>query len=341
MSVKIITENLKSKQFGSLYYILGEEEYLKSYYYNELKQKSVSELPEFNVIEFDGKKLDWLDFCNCVNSYPVMAERKFVGVVNFNNSMLQEKFLNQFVEFLKSIPDFCTVVFYDNELKPSDDQNPLKDAIDSVGGVVADVQKPALSGLVSWCARHFKQAKKQISTNDINYMLSIADTDMRSLDGEITKLCNYCKGDVIERADIDAVVTKSIEANRYEIGAAFCAKNYDKVLDIVDKLYKQNVNDLVIFNTIYSAFVDMYKVKLAMSCQKTAQQAASELGMYPFVATKAAKQSAALTLEFLESAILLSKEVDIKLKSKPFNNRDVITFYIAELIDRRNTVAKA
>ena len=85
----------------------------------------------------------------------------------------------------------------------------------------------------------------------------------------------------------------------------------------------------------------MYKVKLAMSCQKTPQQAASELGMYPFVATKAAKQSASLTLEFLESAISLSKEVDIKLKSRPYNNRDVITFYIAELIDRRNPFAKA
>ncbi len=342
MSVKIITDNLKSKQFGTLYYIYGEEEYLKDYYYNELKQKTVSDMREFNVIEFEDKNFDWTDFCNCVNSYPVMAERKFVGIININNSIFNGGFLDKFVDFLKTIPEFCTVVFFDGELKKIGDSNPLKNAVETAGGVVAQVERPAMSGLVSWCARHFKQAQKQISSSDINYMLTIADTDMRSLVSEISKLCNYCKSDVISRNDIDAIVTKSIEANRFQIGDAFCAKNYDKVLDIVNKLYKQNVEDIVIVNLIYRAFVDMYKVKLAILCQKPLQQAASDLDIKPaFIVSKIAKNSSLLSIEFLENAISLSKQTDVKLKSKPFNKRDVVTFYIAELIDRRNSVGKA
>ena len=340
MSVKIITDNLKAKSFAPLYYIYGEEEYLKAYYYNELKQKTVTDMPEFNVLEFDSKNFDWLDFCNCVNSYPVMAERKFVGVVNFNNSLLNDSFKEKFIDFFKSAPDFCTVVFFDNELKLSSDENPLSIAVEAAGGVVANVKRPATAGLVSWCARHFKQADKQISANDINYMLSIADNDMRSLVGEISKLCSYCKGDTVEKADIDAIVTKSIEANRFEIGDAFCAKNYNKVLDIIDKLYKQNVDDSLIMGVIFHAFIDMYKVKLALSCGRTPQQAVADLGIHPYGAQKIARSVSALSLEFLENAITLSKEADNKMKGKPYNKRDVITFYVAELIDRRNSVGK-
>ncbi len=342
MSVKIITDNLKSKQFGPLYYIYGEEEYLKDYYYNELKQKTVSDMREFNVIEFDSKNFDWLDFCNCVNSYPVMAEHKFVGVINIENSLLNDKFKSKFVDFLKTIPEFCTVVFFDNELKKTGNTNPLKDAVQSAGGVIAQVERPATSGLVGWCARHFKQAKKQISTADINYMLTIADNDMRTLSSEISKLCNYCSGDTVSREDIDAIVTKSIDANRFEIGDAFCAKNYNKVLDIVDKLYKQSVEDIVIVNLFYRAFVDLYKVKLAIMCQKPLQQTATDFDIKPaFIVSKLAKNSCSLSIDFLEYAISISKKTDIKLKSTPYNKRDVVTFYIAELIDRRNSVGKA
>lgn len=341
MSVKIITENLKSKSFASLYYIYGQEEYLKSYYYNELKQNTVTDMPEFNVIEFDSKSFDWLDFCNCVNSYPVMAERKFVGVVNFDNSRLKDKFTKQFVEFLKSVPDFCTVVFYDNELKNVSSSNPLQKAIESAGGVVANVEKPTTSALASWTARHFKKAVKQISAQDINYLLSIADNDMRTLLGEISKLCSYVSGDTVTRADIDAIVTKSIEANRFLIGEAFCSKNYDKIFDIIDKMYKQNIDDILIVNAVYSAFADMYKIKLAMSCGKTVGEATRDFSMKPFVASKNAKLVGALSLDFLETAVGLSKQIDIKLKSSPYNKRDLITFYIADLINRRESIAKA
>lgn len=342
MSVKTITEHLKSKSFAPLYYIYGEEEYLKVYYYNELKQKSVTDMPEFNVIEFDNKNFDWLDFCNCVNSYPVMSERKFVGVVNLNNSLLSDdSFKEKFVGFLKYAPDFCTVVFYDNELKPGSDKNHLPSLIEKAGGIVADVERPAAAGLVGWCARHFKQAKKQISTNDIHYMLSIADNDMRSLVGEISKLCSYCKGDTVEKSDIDAVVTRSIEANRFEIGDAFCAKNYDKMIDIIDKLYKQNVDDSLIAGLIFHVFSDMYKAKLALISGRNSQHLAADFGLHPYAAQKTMKNAAQLSLEFLENAVTLSKQTDVKLKNSPYNKRDVITFYIAELIDRRNTVGKA
>ncbi len=337
MSVKILSDNIKSKNFSTLYYIYGEEEYLKNYYYNELKQKSVTDFFEFNIVEFDNKNFDYLDFCNSVNSYPVMAEHKFVGVIDFDNSMIN----NEFTSFLKNIPQFCTVAFFDTEVKKATNKNVLEQAITDANGVCVKVSKPTESSLAAWVTRHFKKNNKTISTSDVNYIIAIADNDMRLLSNEINKLCSYVSGDTITRSDIEKLVTKSIEANRFEISDAFCHKDYDKVLDIVDKLYKQNVDDIVIANIFYRTFTDLWKAKVSVMSSKAATDLKNDFGINQYGAMKLIKNSQKLSFEFLETGIALSKQLDINLKSTSLNQRDLITVYIADLIDRRQTLAKA
>ena len=240
MSIKILNDNLKNKEFSSLYYIYGEEEYLKEYYYNELRSKIVDDFVEFNLIEFEAKKFDYTDFTNCINSYPIMAERKFVGVLDFDNSILKESFTKEFTNFLKNIPDYCTVVFFDSELKTTKSAA-LEKSVSDAGGLLVKVDRPNTALLLTWMVRCFKKTGKIISQDTARYMLSIADNDMRSLINEITKLCNFSDKPEITRDDIDRLVTRSIEANQFEIGDAFCSANYQKILDILNKLYKQNV----------------------------------------------------------------------------------------------------
>ncbi len=338
MSIKTITDNLKSLQFSPLYYIFGEEEYLKEHYYSLLKQKCCTEFVEFNTIEFLPKTFDFNDFENCVNSYPVMAERKFIGVHNLENSHVTQ----QFCELLKQIPEYCTVVFYDNEQKQPADKNLLENAVMSANGVVANVEKPSGSALSNWCMRHFKTSSKTISSQNLSYLLSVADTDMRFLANEISKLCSFVKEQEITKEDIDKVVTKSIDANRFAIGDAFCAGDYSKVLDIIDKLYKQNSDDTEIAYVFFKLFTELYKAKIALKNGVQAGQLALELGIKPsFAATKAMKNARLLSYEFLKQAILLSIKLDLDFKRVSQNKRDLINFYIAELIDRRQTIGKA
>ena len=339
MSVKIITENLKSGNFASLYYIHGEEEYLKQYYYSELRNKTVTDLVDFNVIEFDSKNFDYTDFCNCVNSYPVMADRKFVGVTDLSNSLLTPDFQKKFVEFLKSIPDFCTVVFYDTEFKKVSGKNKLEDAVIKAGGVNAPVSKPTPSGLMSWCARHFKKAGKNISADDLNYMLSITYTDMRSLANEISKLCSFASEDTVTREHIDAVVVRSIDANRYEISDAFASSDYQKVFDIIDKMYKQNIDDILIVGTFYYSFVDLWKAKLALDCGRPSAEIVSALGVNQFALRNILRNVKKFDRRFLEECIEVSLDLDMRLKSIQCNKRDMIMGYVAELVSRRRKFA--
>ena len=336
MSVKILNNDLKSGEFSSLYYIYGEEEYLKEFYFSSLKSKAVTQLPEFNIIEFDNKSFNYLDFTNAVNSYPMMSDKKLVSVINFDNSLLKKDFTKQFVEFLRNIPEFCVVVFFDTSVKETTSSNALEKAVNSADGVSVFVQKPDTSSLVSWVARHLKSYNKTASKEDILYLLDISDTDMLTLLGEISKLCNYVENDVITKDDINKLVTRSIETNRYGIAEAFCKKDYSKIFDILDKLYKQCVDDIVIANIFYRAFVDLWKAKLAYKKGKSAADFARDFKLNSYAATKIYKNLKYVSEKTLENAVLLALKLDADIKSTPFDKRGLIVAFVGELVSRRD-----
>lgn len=335
MSVKILTEDIKNNSFSRLYYIYGEEEYLKQHYFSEIKRLAVKDFEEFNYTEFDNKNFSYIDFCNAVNSYPVMIDHKVVAVIDFDNSSLNKSFSKEFIEFLKNIPEFCTVVFLDTSLKKTSSTNILLKTIDEAKGISVDVKRPTASGLVSWVKRHFKSCSKDISTEDIQYLLSFADNDMLSLNNEISKLCGFVESDTITRNDIDNLVTPSIDANRFEIADAFYAKKYSRVFEIVDKLYKQNIDEIAIANVFYRTFLDMWRAYLAYERGKVSSELAKDFGLNPYAASKVMKNIRTVRKGFLRDVVMLSYKLDKQLKSAPFNKRDLVVAYIADVIDKR------
>ena len=340
MSVKILNENLKSKNFSTLYYIFGEEEYLKNFYFSQLKSNVVQDLPEFNITEFDSKTYNFLDFSNSVNSYPMMAEKKLVTVVDFDNSVLKGNASKELSSFLKTIPEFCVVAFFDSQAKTITPSNPLQKLIASAGGVCVEVKKPDMRSLSSWVNRHFKSYNKTISTEDMNYLIDIADCDMMSLDNEINKLCTYVTGEIVTKGDIDKIVTRSIETNRYEIADAFCNKNYSKIFEIVDLLYKQCVEDIVIANLFYRAFSDIWKAKLSSTSRKSASDLSKDFKLNPYAVNRILKNADKLPLSVLERIVHLSLRLDIDLKSTPFDKKGLLLTYVASIIDIRENYGK-
>ena len=83
MSLDVLKKKIKEKDTCGLIYLYGAEEYLKSHYYEQLRNKTVSGMEEFNVIELSGDALDLNTLENLVNSFPMMSDKKFIGVIDF------------------------------------------------------------------------------------------------------------------------------------------------------------------------------------------------------------------------------------------------------------------
>lgn len=335
MSVKKLADDLKNGTLARIYYIFGEEEYLKRSYLDQLKEKGAEEPAEFNLIEIPGRKFDLTDFMNSVNSYPVLGGHKLVCVTDMDNALLKKDLCTKLTRFLKDSPDFCTVVFYDSELKNGLSNTALSKVMDGAGAVVVNVGHPSVSSLTSWCRRHFKNGGKEIDEKTVGYLFDYCGTDMMSLKNEIDKLCSGSPGDTVTAADINRLSARSIEADRYRIIDSFCAKNYSAVYKIIDGLYDQGNDDIAIANTLYYAFLDLRHARAAIDCGRSRQELIQAFGMRPFIADKMLKNARGLDSRFVAYALEQALELDRKLKSSPLNKRELITVFIAQLAGER------
>ncbi len=336
MSSATAINNIKKEKLCSLYYIYGEEEYLKLHYCLRIVKNAVSAVPELNLIEFDGRNFDLTDLENCVNSYPVMSDKKVVKIVDMDNNRLKKEFSGRLLKILENIPDFCVVIFYDTQAKNESNNTSLIKIVEKAGGVIEKADHPALAKLESWCLRHFKEEGKNISRQDIGYFLQITDNDMTFLKNEIQKLCSGTTSDTVTKNDIDRLVVRSIDANRYAIIDAFCAGNYSLVMEIINKLYLQNTDDMIIANVFYRAFLDLWHARLALDNGKSQAELSKDFNMKSYGALKALKNAKNMSLGFIHQSLQLALKLDTELKSTSYNKRDLITAFVADVIFRRN-----
>ena len=73
---------IKNKNFDHMYFFLGEEVYLTSYYVDSIKKTLLPNGSEFDFIMFDSENIE--DLQEAVESAPVLNEKKVVVVSQLN-----------------------------------------------------------------------------------------------------------------------------------------------------------------------------------------------------------------------------------------------------------------
>ena len=107
---------IKNRQFSNVYFIYGEESYLKEHYVNKLTSAVVDPaFADFNYHRYDGKDISISDILQDAETVPMMAEYSFILVRDypFDKSVNDCK---EIKEFLKDVPDTCVLVFWYDSL---------------------------------------------------------------------------------------------------------------------------------------------------------------------------------------------------------------------------------
>ena len=78
-----LKNQIKSGDFSNVYMIYGEEDYLKEYYVNKLKDKIVEPaFADFNFHQYDGKKTPVSEILNDADMMPMMADAFCSAVIS-------------------------------------------------------------------------------------------------------------------------------------------------------------------------------------------------------------------------------------------------------------------
>lgn len=334
-----LKQNIKEQKFAKVYFIFGEESYLKQYYAELISKKCVAEGMEgFNFKKYDATDLGTFDDVqSAAQTLPAFSGYACVIARDFSLDTIYSSDKNAFAEFIQDIPDTTVLIFWQDtievNLKKNSKYKAVADLIGKHGDVLcfdrmdrASLSKILMTGAVKRGCRLDKSAAL--------YLIDIVGDDLTNLQNELEKLCNYKKNSCIENKDIDEICVKSLEANIFDLSRAITSNNGQKAFAILEKLLADKEKPELILGTLIAAYVDMFRAKTALISGEKADFAAQFYNYKnkEFRLRNAARDSSALSIEQLCLCLDKLNSADQKLKTRVIDEKIIFEKLLIELL---------
>ena len=328
-----LIRDLKDGTFAPLYLLMGEEDYLKSYYLRQLKDNVVdSTFADFNLLEYDGKYLTFEQLNEAVDSYPAMAERKLIVVTDFDFAKPPAGFGDSLLELLSDLPEYVCLVFYYDTLESKLDKRTKLYKVLEKHACIADFSHMEEQALVEWLERGARALDRKIMPEDAAYMIFLCGNSMTNLAGELEKAAAHSTTGLIQRYNIDAVCSPVLDAVIFDLTDAITAGKYDRAVALIGELIALKQNEILIFSTITRHIQRLYGAKLCAEA-RGGEKMLLELiaSKSPYYARQIQNAARRVSLSWLRRAASLCAETDAALKSSAVNKQKQIELTLLAL----------
>ena len=322
---------------ANLYVLYGAESYLTERYAKLIAKQSVEEgFDAFNLQRFDGQATTVEQLEEAVEAMPLMSDRKCVLVRDYDPSGADAERARQLIE---AVPDTCVLVFWQMTTQPDKRKTGWKNFLATAekAGVVmefkhkepADTAKILLSGAKRRGARlDFAEAK---------YLVDLVGNDLNLLVCELDKLCALADGGDITKKLIDSACPKNLEAKVFDLSKAILRRRADEAYDLLYQLKVQREDPVPILAVLSSAYVDLYRAKVAASAGVPAESLAAYYKSYKGKEWKlknAVRDASRMSVPVLRDCLEILANTDTALKSGGGDPWVLLEQTIARLIAR-------
>ena len=94
------------------------------------------------------------------------------------------------------------------------------------------------------------------------------------------KLCAYSQDGAITREIIDKVAVRRVDVSIYNLAKALTGGRMEEAMGILDDLFFQRVEPVVILSSLSAPYVDMLRAKAALAAGKKPEEIAADFGYY-------------------------------------------------------------
>jgi DNA polymerase-3 subunit delta len=333
MSLTDLKNHIKSGEFAPLYLFAGEESYLMRHYLSLVKGKLLNGFEDMDLSVFDGKKTVLSDFDEAVCSFPFAASRKLVVIKDLSLAKS-----NEIVSYLakEGVPESATVIVYEEAPAVAASSDEAKRFAKDTGAVVCSFDPLKESEQTDWIIRYFAAAKKNISRQNAELIVSYLPAVQDLIKNECDKLISRCERNEIRREDIVEMIVPSVDSKGWQLSAAIVNNDVKGALKLIDDLYVMKTEESVIAASVYRAYSDMLAVKTAVLSGKNPAAAESFTKLKPFVCQKYAAAVKDLPLSYFSKCLSDCLECDRDLKSKSIDKRARIETLIVKASVMRN-----
>ncbi len=323
---------LREKNPANLYIFYGEELFLLQHYLRQLKATVLDELTEsFNFHFFNQENFDLRSFADAVENLPMMAERTLVQVDDVDIFKLDEQGRETMTEILSDLPDYCTLVFTYETVPFKLDKRYTKLSAAVGKGQIVEFAKQSQRDLIAWVQRHFMAAQKRIAPELCAYLIDLTDGTMTAIGSEIRKIVAYSGADTICRADIDAVVEPTLDAQAFRMTDQLSTGNYSAALQTLQKLFKLQEEPPMILGAIGANYRRLSAARTLLDHGRSASELQKLCGMGEYPARKTMDAARRYRPEFLTKASSLILETDYQIKTSFDDSHRLVELLILRL----------
>lgn len=334
---KELIEDIKKADFKSVYLIYGNEDYLKKYYSSAIIKKAVTDFEDLNLHRFDSSvKVD--DIIAAADAIPMMSDYSCVSVCDYNFASADETEVEKLVDLISDMPEACVLLLRLEQLSvtPSKSAKAKKvfDAVKKHGALV-ELNLREEADLVRMVTKRAASRSINLQPTGARYLIRVCGSDMTNLFSEVDKLCDFVgKDGIITENEIDALAVKTPDEKAYKLINAVCARDVERVYTMLADLAAQCVDSIAIIAALSSAYVDMYRAKVAESEGENAESIGADFGYgkNAFKLKYASQNARKMSVFTLRKALNVLRETDIALKSTQLDARLLVDKTVMQLI---------
>lgn len=266
---------------------------------------------EMNITVYDGKETTANEIFQACCAMPFLSEKRLTVVKNFLKSA-NEKEQSHLAESLEKIPDFCVLVFSENETP--DRRTALFKKIQKHGKIM---EFPALTGgkLLAWIQTQMEKRGATIEKDALIYLSDVVGGDLFQLENEIEKLAHYAANRPITKADIDMLVNTQLTTSIFRLTDGIGHKNAAGALATLHNLIETGEELPRILYMIMRQFRIITCVKDLSEQGLRTSEITTRLKEHPFVISNTLIQARNFTIAQLRRAYELLINIDAKIKS--------------------------
>lgn len=309
-----LNEEIKTGQLRQVYLLYGEEAYLRSQYRDKLKTALLGGGDAMNCHYFEGKDIAVGEIIDLAETMPFLAERR---VFVLENSGLFSHGGEQLAEYLQAPAPTAYFVFAEASV---DKRSKLYKAVTAKGRAV-EFKAQDESVLQRWILGILKREGKNITGNDLDFFLDKTGSDMENIRAELEKLLCYCMDrDVITAQDIEAVCTKQISNQIFDMINAIADKKQRKAMELYYDLLALKEPPMRILYLITRQFNLLLQVKELKAKGCDGNTIGEKVGLAGFIARKYMTQASRFRVEDLRRAVEDCVEAEEAVKTGKMND---------------------
>lgn len=337
LTEKTLKASIESGSLLPVYIIAGEDIYLKRQALDRIIKATVEPDDEMNLIKYEYG-VDLQEVYDEINGFPLMADRKCVVLKDFDTEDADKTEFEKLLALASEPCETTVFVIYFGSAEPdlikSAKFKKLVSAAEGAGGAFVKLDYKTPEELVRWLSASAKKQGCLLSPQNARYITEICSLDISVLTRELTKLCTFVGSGEITKEVIDKVCVKSVEAEVWDLSKKVLAGDSAGALNLLDELYYMNIEPIVIFYSISSAYVDMYRAFCCKAEGKNpeAMGDAFGLGKRGFVLSRAAGNLRRFDKRKLDISLDAIVKTERELKSYSGNDRAAIEKLIVRLI---------